>query len=141
MRRTKYIKEKIEHGSFKIKIHKINIDSETKGGWVKQSISIQCLLDRSLNRWFTHWKKKKSKTHNSSLRFTQWSKLEGEQYQKNRDECITNSGIEKANLMYPIFETFEHKSVWDFLVYIEYDHKNKKVSNTDTLILINEKPK
>ncbi len=133
------IKERLEIKGLAFKVHSINADDNKEGGWSRQVQIYSGLLGRSLTRWATFWNEKKIKTHKSKLRFDRWHKDDEELHFKQQRRMIADYGESLAKITYPDFETIEHDSIYDFLEYIGYDYKNKKVSNTDTLIMIEKK--
>lgn len=139
MQSTLLIKESLEIKGTKFKVHYINADDSHEGGWSRQISIYSGILDRSLKRWHYFWKEKKSKTHNSRLKFQRWHTDDEEVYLNQQKNMIREYDETMAKLSFPDYEKVYHNSIYDFLKYIDYDNKDKKVSNTDKLIMIQEK--
>lgn len=142
MKRPTMVREQLSHDSCRIRIHSINArNGDPRGGWYRQIGAKEGMIERSLERWHDHWHQKKYETHKTRIIFDRWSGAESRIYESTRQRYIETKGLDVANEFYPEYETIEHDSVWDFFDYIGYNYKDKKVSNTDTLIFIKEKNK
>lgn len=140
MQRVSMVKEYTSILCDDFKVHVINFqDGNKRGGWYRQTRAKEAMIERSLDRWYEYWNKKKSKTHNSTIRFERWTNADDSIYIKARERMAKREGVEVALENYPIYEVIEHDSVWDFFDYIGYGHKNKKVSNIDSLLIIKER--
>ncbi|MCY9865037.1 hypothetical protein OTK49_21195 [Vibrio coralliirubri] len=117
-------------------IHVIAIsDGERGGGWYRQIISIETMKDRMLNRWIGFWQKRKYQTIESMARFQRADEdfeISYEVSKKHLETILTKDAI---NDLFPTRTEIHHKSVWDFYKHINYNHKDKKVANIDSLIL------
>ena len=121
-------------------IHKITKDdNEKKGGWYRQTLALSGLLSRTLKRWNEYWYKKKYQTYDSRVKFSSYNEEDEELRSFQKERMSKEIGTEESNKMFPEPTIIHHESVWDFFQYIEYDYKNKLISNTDTQILIKKK--
>lgn len=142
MKRDTMVREMIQDGSHDFRVHLIHISEDhKKGGFYRQTRALSGMIDRSLDRWCDYWNKCKSEDFNTMVIFDRWTKANSNVLAYSRNKHIEKEGLDSANIYYPEYETIEHESVWDFFYYIGYDYKNKKVSNTDTLIHIEKRNK
>ena len=136
MKRTYMIKEFIKNeDSNEYVVHIINTeDNYPKGGWYRQITALEGMIERASKRWFDFWNGKEN--YKSFVRFSRWNKTEEKIYLKQRESYIKLFNKEETDKLFPELNKINHNSVWDFFEYIDYDHKNKKVSNMDKLIII-----
>ena len=134
MKSTYMIKE-FSSNDLQFVIHIINFSDEHKKGWYTQVSAAEGMIERASKRWFYHWNKKSDK-FKTSVKFDRWQSSDEKKYLKMQSDSIKNYGKIEGLSIYPKFTKINHESIWDFFDYINYDHKNKKVSNTDTLIHI-----
>ena len=139
MKSVVMIKETLCIGDPKFIIHVINVDDNVRGGWYRQKTSKEGMIERSIHRWHDFWHTKKYKSYKSQIRFSRWHDDDAEAHFNVRKRYIRLFGDAKAFQLYPEIVSVDHDSVWDFYDSINYDHRNKKVANTDTLILISER--
>lgn len=106
-------------------IHHIKIaDGDKRGGWYRQVLAMEGLHNRGLNRWYHHWYIKHHKEYpDSSVRFRRYDGVE--------ERMLQHLGVEREKPL-----EVHHDSIWDFMDYIGYDHKDKKVSNTDKHLIV-----
>lgn len=106
-----------------LKIHVINVDDNPRGGWYRQIGAAEGMINRSLNRWCNHWlycpRPNGKPVRNGVLRFGRTDMLDGRW-------CGEEITIPEVH----------HDSVWDFFDSIGYNHKDKRVSNTDAKLII-----
>lgn len=140
MQRVSMVREYTSILGDTFKVHIITAeDGNKRGGWYRQTRAKEAMIERSHDRWFDHWYQNKRKTHHSTTRFDRWTTADESIYIKARERMARQEGVEIAIENYPTYEVVEHDSVWDFFDHIEYDHKNKKVSNIDSLLIIKER--
>lgn len=110
-------------------VHHIKIsDGEPRGGWYRQVTALSGMLHRSLNRWCEHWyhSPKRYEVYRSLTRFDRYS--------------VMDAHRESEEASYREIKDIHHESLWAFFDFIGYDHKDKRVSNTDKhLILIKKR--
>lgn len=132
-----FIKENLSCSCQNFIIHEIHVNDHSKGGWYRQILAKEGMIDRSLNRWFSYWL---NSPVDSDVRFTRWSLREERIYLKERDcfisNCQKNNSMKKINEFYPEIERKTHSSVWDFFESFGYDHTNKKRKNIDEFLII-----
>lgn len=135
MKRTYMIKEFIKNeDSNEYVVHIINTeDNNPNGGWYRQITALEGMVERSSKRWFDFWNGRKN--YKSFVRFDRWNKTEEKIYLEQREKYIKLFNKEETDKLFPELNKINHNSVWDFFEYIDYDHKNKKVSNIDKLII------
>lgn len=136
MKRTYMIKEFIKNDdSNEYLIHIINTeDNNPKGGWYRQITALESVIEKSSKRWFYFWNGKVN--YKSFVRFDRWRKNEENLYLKQRENYLKLFNQEETNKIFPKLNKINHNSAWDFFEYINYDYKNKKISNIDKLIFI-----
>tara|TARA_Y100000588_G_scaffold71880_4_gene74023 strand:- start:19081 stop:19506 length:426 start_codon:yes stop_codon:yes gene_type:complete len=140
MQRVSMVKEYTSILGDTFKVHVITVKNGNKrGGSYRQIRAKEGMIERSHDRWFDHWYQKKLTTHHSLTRFDRWTNADDSIYIKARERMAKREGVEVALENYPTYEVVEHDSVWDFFDHIGYDHKNKKVSNIDSLLIIKER--
>ena len=140
--RTIMIKENLSLDNSNSIIHVITVGDNPSGGWYRQVGASEGMIERSAKRWFNHWHNKKFNTHDSQIRFDRWRKNDEQYYLNRRTEFLANKTDINNEMIkfYPKLIKKHHDSVWDFFNSINYCHKDKTTKNTDTLILIREKP-
>lgn len=133
---SKYMIKEFFNNDIGFKIHVINISNDNhKGGWYSQIGAAEGMIERSGKRWFKYWNKKNDK-FKSQVKFDRWRENDEKTYLKMQSNFFEKYNKKEGIKVFPEFDKIEHDSVWDFFEYIDYDYKNKKVSNTDTLIHI-----
>lgn len=132
-----FVKEHLSFSCLKFIIHEIHVKDHPKGGWYRQILAKEGMIDRSLDRWFSHWQ---NLPIESNVRFTRWSTKEERIYLKERDSfvenCKKNNRIDNINEFYPEIERRTHSSVWDFFESFGYDYQNKKRKNIDEFLIL-----
>ena len=136
MKRTYMIKEFIKNDdSNGYLIHIINAeDNNPKGGWYRQITALESVIEKSSKRWFDFWNRKVN--YKSFVRFDRWNKTEENLYLKQRENYLKLLNRKETDKLFPELNKINHHSAWDFFEYINYDYKNKKISNIDKLIFI-----
>jgi hypothetical protein len=114
-------------------IHVIKLSDSIKGGWYQQVSAKVGMLDRMSKRLYLYWHTKKIKEYYSFPKFSTWSENDEKLYLIQKDN-LANLFPDATNKIIADHFVKQHESIWDFFDYINYDHSNKKVSNTDTLI-------
>lgn len=117
---------------FQTTIHIIKVKNHVDGGWYRQITSKEGMLNRSMDRWYDHWNEKFGDTHNSEIKHQRWTDSD----ERIRDKMAKSSNNKEV---YPELIKIHHDSVWDFFKSINYNHKDKRVSNIDSLIHIEKK--
>lgn len=120
-------------------IHCINVDETPMGGWYRQIGVLEGMVGRSLKRWYNFWYLNKSKRYETRVKFEKFSEQDEDINSKLKVNIEKKYGLKLANKMFPKLKKVNHESAYAFFDYIGYDYKNKKISNTDSIILIKEK--
>jgi hypothetical protein len=140
MKRTVMIKENTEISGSGITIHIIEMkDDNPRGGSYRQLSASEGMIERSGIRWYNHWYIKNGKTHLSKVKYDRWRNNDEELRLEQHKRYEELMGVDNALIHFPKIKKLSHHSVWDFFDYIGYSYKDKKTSNTDTLIMIKEK--
>lgn len=135
------IKERTSLDSNNIVIHHITKkEEESRGGWYRQSLTIDGLLSRPLKRFNKFWyTPKRYKTHDTLVKYSLWTEEDKNMHVHMRKFSTEKYGIEVALQQYPEIKDVYHDSVWDFFDSIGYNYKDKSVKNTDSLIHIKKR--
>lgn len=118
-------------------IHIIQLPEESAGGSYRQIGILEGFVTRVLERWYNFWRMKS--THNSQCKYTRHHSNDEKDRDIQRKNMAERHNQEFADKLFPQYEKIEHDDAYAFFNYIGYDYKNKKVSNTDKFIFIQEK--
>jgi hypothetical protein len=138
MRSSTMIKENMFITNYITTVHIITVKKHTKGGWYKQITAKEGMINRSLDRWYNYWNEKKHNEYDAQIKFESWTNADERMHKSQREPYLEDSR-ELADELYPTLIKVYHSSLWEFFDYIGYDHKDKKVGNTDSLIHIIKK--